>query len=271
MRLSILAAVIMLVGGAGAQAQSRVHSGQFNVTPVLDIAPQLRSSVGYMGISLVDINPDRAKTLKLGEERGVEITMVQPGSPAEAAGLKPGDVLLSYNGENILGGQQFVRLVQETPPNRKVRLQVWRDGKMDSVVVTTAAAPPRPADFPQSVLTFQIPDSGVGSLDIPSPKIIWKNMFFGMEYEAIDSQLAHYFGVKRGVLVRAVDKDSPAEKAGLRAGDVLTAIADRSVSRPGDVTSFVRTGRQPGRAIQMTLMRDHRELIITVTPPDSPQ
>ena len=68
----------------------------------LGFATQLRGGV-YLGVQLADITADRAKTLKLDEERGVEVVKVEPASPAESAGIKAGDVLLSYNSENILG------------------------------------------------------------------------------------------------------------------------------------------------------------------------
>src|SRR5690349_21240956 len=69
----------------------------------------------YLGIAVVEIDADRAKALHLKEERGVEVTCLDPGSPAEKAGLKPGDVVLEYNGEHVQGGEQFIRLVRETP------------------------------------------------------------------------------------------------------------------------------------------------------------
>ena len=81
----------------------------------------------YLGIAVVEINADRAKALHLTEERGIEVTCVDPGSPADKAGLKQGDVVLEYNGERVEGGEQFIRLVRETPPGRAAKLTVWRN------------------------------------------------------------------------------------------------------------------------------------------------
>ncbi len=214
---------------------------------------------------LIDINADRAAALKLGDERGVEVTNVEPGSPAENAGLKPGDVLFTYNGENILGVQQFVRLVQETPPGRRVKIQFWRDGKVQTVMATTGERSPA-LDFPR-IVGFGLPDTRnlpMAMPDFPNPILVWKNSLLGIECEPVESQLAQYFGVKRGALVRSVDKGSAGEKAGLRAGDVVTAIGDRMVSSPRDLTSYARTGHQPGKSIAITLMREHRELTLNV-------
>ncbi len=227
---------------------------------------QLRSGGSYLGVGILDIDADRAAALKLGDARGVEVTKVEEGSPAAAAGLKAGDVLLSYNGENILGAQQFVRMVEETPQGRKVKIQYWRDGKTQSTTVTVGAAQPRGLEFPSRFLGF--PDiRGITMPDIPNTLLVWKSSMLGIECEPVDSQLAQYFGVKQGVLVRSVRKGSGADKAGLKAGDVLTAMGDQSVATPRDVTSFMRM-HDTGRPVTVALMRDHKELTVTITPTD---
>ncbi len=269
--LSSLVLIAGLAVASGGQAQSTLRPGGFTVQRVLQIAPQLRTG-SYLGVMLVDINADRAKALKLAEERGVEVTNVEPDSPAESAGLRPGDVLLSYNGENILGAEQFVRLVEETPAGRKVRVQFWRDGKLQNASITTAPARPRGFGLPPGIVGFTVPDMRSLSMpDIPNPMLVWKNSLFGMECEPLGAQLAQYFGVKRGVLVRSIEKGAAAEKAGLKAGDVITGIGDRAVSSPRDMTSYVRSGHQTGKSIPLTLMRDHKELTFNIVPEEPPQ
>ncbi len=229
---------------------------------------QIRSGGSYLGVSIADIDADHAKTLKLAEERGVEVKEVQEGSPAENAGIKPGDILLSYNGENILGAQQFVRLVQETPQGRRIKLQFWRDGKSQFTTVTTGAPKPH-FEAPPGFENFSLPDMRSFSIDIPNPLLVWTNSMLGIECESIDSQLAHYFGVKQGLLVRSVEKGSAAEKAGMKAGDVLTSVGDRTLASPHDMTSYMRSLHQPGKSIPLTLVRDHKELTLNVVPSDS--
>src|SRR6201996_1440109 len=140
----------MILTAAPAAAQS--HSGWFqpalaqmetdlsNLENNLHLAAQWRGGV-YLGVRLADIDSDRARALHLNEERGAEVVKVEPGSPAESAGLKAGDVLVSYNGENILGAQQLGRLVSETPKGRKVKIQFWRDGKMQGAMAVLAESP----------------------------------------------------------------------------------------------------------------------------------
>ncbi len=232
-----------------------------NLENNLRISAQLRGGV-YLGVQLSDINEDRAKALKLSEERGAEVVKVEPGSPAENAGIRPGDVLLSYNGENILGAQQLGRLVSETPEGRKVKIQLWRDGKAQFTTAVVAEAHWEPSFRPN--VNISMPNVRVVMPDIPDALLVWKNPALGIVCEPVDSQLADYFGVKRGVLVRSVDKGSPAEKAGLRAGDVLTAVGDRSVTSPHDVMSCVRAMRRPGKPITMAVTREHRQLTLNL-------
>ncbi|MBY0372602.1 MAG: PDZ domain-containing protein, partial [Bryobacteraceae bacterium] len=83
----------------------------------------------YLGIGVRDVEADRAKDLKLKEERGVEITAIEDDSPAAKAGLQKGDVVLEYNGQRVEGVEQFIRMVRETPVGREAKLMVSRDGR----------------------------------------------------------------------------------------------------------------------------------------------
>lgn len=240
---------------AGSGAVHAVGTGRFRQS-----VPQSRStgiSTGsYVGVTLADMDPDRAAILKLGENRGVELKGVEEGSPADLAKLEPGDILLSYNGENVLGAQQLVRLVQETPSGRKVKIQFWREGKVHSTVVTTASPP------------LSLPERDLYStfIDIPRPVLVWRNLLLGIEFEQVDSQFAEYFGVSGGVLIRAVAKDSPAEKSGLRTGDVILSVRHKDLVTARDLTAGFR---QQGASVTVTLMRNHKRVDLMLTLPDS--
>lgn len=253
---SALAACLALSGKI--QAQS-------GLLPRLQVADQSRDQLSYLGVRLVDVDTDRIGRLKLNEERGVEVINVEQGSPADNAGIRPGDVILGYNGENVLGIQQFSRLVRETPPGRKVKIQLWRSGKEQNTVaiigaLAASAAPALPAHF----ANFGFPEMRPFQVtDVPSILMVWSNSALGIECEPVDSQLAQYFGVKQGVLVRSVAKDSVGGRAGLRAGDVLTSIGGRGLSNPEDLRRILR---QPGRPVPVSLVRDHKQLTFTVTP-----
>src|SRR5256885_11551802 len=90
----------------------------------------------YLGIDVKDVTSDRVSALKLKEERGVEITMVDQDAPAGKAGLKEHDVVLDFNGNRVEGQEQLVRMLHETPAGRQVKLGIVRDGQPMQVQVT---------------------------------------------------------------------------------------------------------------------------------------
>jgi serine protease Do len=266
MRFSTLIFALAVANAAFSPSRAVAQSGFDGVSPDNDMGFSLQIRAGvYLGVHLADIDADRAKALKLGEERGVEVVKVEPGSPADSAGIKAGDVLLSYNGENILSARQLGRLVSETPEGRRVKIQLWRDGKTQMTAAIIAESHAR-QPFSSPDVRLQMPDIRLAMPDIPNALLVWKTPALGIECEPVDNQLAQFFGVKRGVLVRSVEKGSAADKAGLRAGDVLTAIGDRGVESPRDVMSYLRVQRRAGKPITLALTREHRELKLSVSP-----
>jgi len=221
---------------------------------------------GYLGVGLQEINAERAKALKLREEGGVEITSVIRESPAEKAGLKAGDVLIAFNGQKIESIGQFSRMVRETPAGREIKLDIVRNGAPQTVPVKIdIRAIPRV--FTNDGGHFNFPD--VPMPDIPRLFAGLHSPMLGIEAESVDGQLAEYFGVKDGgVLVRSVLKNSAAEKAGLKAGDVILRLDDVKVTSAADISAKLRMA--PGKTVQVSLMRDHKETTIPITP-DSPE
>lgn len=186
-------------------------------------------------------------------------------------------MLLSYNGESIIGAQQLGRLVSETPIGRKVKIEYSRDGKVTAVMVTTAARPAHP------LITLDPgfePNLGPGPNDIffasstPSPRFSWTNPQLGIECEGLDSrnsQLADFFGVKRGVLVRSVNKDSAAAKAGLRAGDVITQVGTHPVGDPKEIVYYIRQEQHLAKPLPLEVMRDHKQSSVKISFPSDGQ
>jgi len=265
--MRLLSMVLAVLSGILFLAQDL--AAQLSASNSLGIAMQYRTVGSHLGVKLTDVDSDRAKVLRLGEARGAEVVSVEENGPAEQAGIRAGDILLSYNGENIIGAQQLGRLVAETPQGRKVIMTYSRNGKVESTTVTTGAPRAPRFNFPGSV-GFDAPEfPNLTVVDIPNPMLIWKNSALGIEGESVDSQLAHYFGVKRGVLIRSVEKESPAEKAGLKAGDVLTAIGNHEVASPRDIGSFMRSARYGRKAVTVALARDRKPMTISIPIPEN--
>jgi serine protease Do len=224
----------------------------------------LRGSGSFLGVGVQDITAERAKALNLREEYGVEVTHVEDNSPAAKAGLKTGDVVLQYNGQRVEGTEQFVRLVRETPTGRKVNLTVSRGGSQQTLTAATEARKNRifvqGGEFRFDAPVIHLPD-------IPRASMMWGSSSLGMVGEAIDDQIANYFGVKEGVLVRSVTRGSAAEKAGLKAGDVITRVDGKPVKNPREITSEIRSKRDQ-KTFPLTVTREKRETTLTVTVED---
>jgi serine protease Do len=219
-------------------------------------------SGSFLGVGVAEIDSARARELNLAEERGVEITKVEANSPADKAGLKVGDVVLEYNGQRVEGTEQFVRLVRETPPGRTARLLVSRGG---SQVAISAVIGSR-KDRAKAAMAIAAPLGGGPRIWIPDmPRVFagWRSQMLGIEVEGIDGQLADFFGVKQGVLVRSVASDSAGEKGGLKAGDVIVRVENEAVSSPREVTDALREYRDR-KSVAMTVVRDRKQITLTV-------
>jgi len=225
------------------------------------------AQTSFLGVAVTDIDPDRAGRLRLNEERGIEVTHVAQGSPADKAGILPGDVLFTYNGENILSSQQFVRLVQETPVGRRVKIQLWRDDKTQFVIAAIGSTPAKPFGVPANFANFAVPSMRYSPMmDIPVPILVWRNTILAAQLEELDKPMAEFFGVKGGMLVRSVDSGSPAAKGGLKVGDVITGIGPNRVLTARDLSSYFRSQRAVDQPTTIVATRDHKEVTVTVPP-----
>lgn len=230
----------------------------------------LKASGSFLGVGVREVDSERARILKLPGEYGVEITKVDESSPAEKAGLKVGDVVQSYNGQRVEGTEQFVRLVRETPVGRTAQLGVVRNGSQQTISATIAARK-APNVFFSEGKSWPIPNVErnfeFAMPDMPKATMSWRSSMLGVEGESIgESQLASFFGVKEGVLVRSVIKDTAAEKAGIKAGDVIVRIDNEKIDAPRDITSAIRSARKDGKkSIAVSLYRDRKEMPLTVT------
>jgi serine protease Do len=240
-------------------------AGQFNMS--WDIGG------GYLGIGVQDVNAEFAKALKLPDVHGVHVTRVEEDSPAAKAGLKENDVVLEYQGQRVEGAVQFVRMVKETPGGRQVKLLVNRGGASQTLTATLGERHSKTNMGIQMDLKWQKEmeklQEQLGKLqfqmpDLPQPNMSWHNRALGIEAEAVNSQLAEFFGVKKGVLVRSVGKDTAAEKAGIKAGDVIVKVDNVEVSEPSDISRRVRN-QDAKNTFPITLVRNRQETTVNVT------
>ena len=225
----------------------------------------------YLGVDIRDVTTERLTALKLKEERGVEITMVDADAPAGKAGLKEHDVILEFNGTAVESEEQIRRLIREVPPGRTVTLGISRDGTPMKISVqladhSTVAAQARPRIIvPAPRVQGILPRNG---MDFPF-QIQTYSSVLGVQTESLTRQLGDYFGVQNGegVLVRSVEKGSAAEKAGLKAGDVIIKADNEKLTDRSDLSHILHSHRTGGK-MTLVVMRDKHEQTFTVTLPD---
>jgi membrane-associated protease RseP (regulator of RpoE activity) len=230
-------------------------------------------TASYLGVDISDVSTERLSALKLKEEKGVEVTMVDQDAPAGKAGIKEHDVILSMNGTAIESGAQLRRMIHETPPGRIVTFGLSRDGQPMTVKVQLAD---KGKEFSymnghnMKNFNVHVPEIHIPDIDIPSINMVMvtSSARSGLSVENITPQLGEFFGVKNGngVLVRAVEKGSRAEKAGFRAGDVIVKINDQPVHDTGDFTHAVRSRK--GAAVSVGVIRDKKEQNLNLTLPE---
>jgi serine protease Do len=256
---SFITVLCLLAGTAFAQPQQQAHSTSL----------QRIASRGYLGVGVVELTDDRVKALKLKDDQGLEVKRIDENSPAAKAGLKEDDVILEVNGKGVEGNAQFRDLIGEMPPGTKVSLTIWRNGAKQTVSATLDSRPVNffvfgGPDFPGGALPPMPPMPAVPfNGGNPFPTIPANSPIVGFEGEALNSQLAEFFGVKEGVLVRSVNPKTPAERAGLKAGDVVVKVNGTPVTTPREITGLVvRSNR--GKEISFTVVRNKKEMTLNV-------
>ncbi len=211
----------------------------------------------------------------LREVTGAEVQAVLPESPAEKAGLKKGDVILTFQDTAVKGVAQLTRLVRETPAGRKVRLDVFRDGSTQTMEVELEEGRGG-HDMRRIVRNFEIPHIEIPDFEIPDIDIdirrivsaMHGTVLLGVSVESLHGQLREFFGVEgeTGVLVRSVKEESAAAEAGVQAGDVILKIDDDEIDGPGALRRALR--ERKGQTVDITVMRERRERTLTATLPE---
>ncbi len=229
---------------------------------------------GWLGVEIGEVTAEKAKDLRLSEVRGVEVIDVEPDSPAAKAGLKEHDVITRYDGQAVEGTVQFRRLVRETPAGRNISLTVLRNGGTQNISVELGDRSAffekkmkgKMRDFgnayaftePNFDFHFDTPMM-VGEMDGRAPLI-------GISAEDLSGQLGAYFGAPDGVgiLVREVRSGTAAEKAGLKAGDVIIKVDNKPVGSLSELRQQLRD-KSDQKAVNLGILRKGSAMSVPVT------
>lgn len=270
--LAIVAAVAAIPAGAGASGSGEQAEHEREARHGAWAEVQALFGAGadgsYLGVRVSDVEEGAGPSMA---QEGAVVTEVVDGAPAADAGIEAGDVIVEFDGERIRGARQLTRVVRETPAGRSVAAIVSRDGARVDVNVTPGVRP-RP-DWRANLRRIEIPETdedearafvwrGDSALLEGLPDIVDGAMMslagrarLGIRAESVDGQLAEYFGVSAGVLVRHVQEDTVAAAAGLRAGDVITAIDGEAVEELRALRRRV-SALDPGTSFDIAIVRD---------------
>lgn len=283
--LGLATAIGGAVAGLGAQ-ETRSAGGWATAAagqPTRGSLMMLDGRGSQLGVVVSDVDPKQGT--------GVKVDEVTDDSAAEKAGLKQGDIVVEFDGERVRSARQFTRLVQETPEGRAVEIAVLRDGNKQTLEATPEARsfswdmtidgdrirrevergmtgaqgfrvePPmdfhfEPGDPGPRTFTFRTPN-GAGMTEFHARASRGR---LGASVQSLSPELADYFGARNGgALVSSVAKGSAAEKAGLKAGDVITSVNGDSVN---DVDDLMRELENVSDDVSIGIVRDKKAATI---------
>jgi serine protease Do len=218
--------------------------------------------LGYLGLAASPLPEELAQELGAEGATGALIHFVQEGSPAAKAGIQPNDVIVAVNGKTLAEAHELETLVSQLPPGRKIHLKIIRKGQPVRLTAILGGRPAPISGEPSTII--DLPSSEFVFPDMPTPALRWRSAVLGLEYESIDSQLAEFFGVKQGVLVRFVQPGSIAQQGGVRAGDILLKVDGKFVNGPREFALSLQNHRFLRDDLSLEIMRDHKKQSLTL-------
>jgi len=246
-----------------------------------DVFTLLNDAGGYLGVYAENVSRDNVSRYNLNQVRGVVVTQVIKDSPAEKAGLRKDDVILRVAGESVTSVRKLNRVVSEIAPDQSVKVTISRGGSEQELTATlgrrSMSFQSLSGDDPKA-WKFDVPLNNLkewkwedfqGDADGPRVFSFGARRRVGVSTVALTKQLAEFFGIAdgKGVLVTSVD--GPAAAAGIKAGDVITAVDGEKVETSGDVSRIVNTKKDG--AVTFTIVRNKSQQTIQVTPVDNNQ
>lgn len=269
--------------GAPPAPEMELAPGAPDVEREFDLVRSLSDEGGsWLGVETREVTADNVKEFKLPGERGVVIGKVLDDSPAAKAGLKDNDVITEINGQRVEGAAQFRRMVREIPAGRSVQLTVWRNGRSQNIATTLgkmqegrririSKAAPQVFNFRMPEMPEVTPFPDVPSFEWDGGGLLMGRPRLGIDAEDISGQLGSYFGVPEGegILVREVNLGSAAEKAGVKAGDVITSLNGEKIHGLGELRS--KLAGNDGKTVKLGVLRNKSALTLDVEIPAAKQ
>lgn len=240
--------------------------------PIFVIAARAENQPeAWLGVYTQTIDRDLKEAFDLDSDNGVVVKIVVPKSPADKAGIKQGDIILKFDNDQLTDADQLIAFMQGHKPGDKVNLDISHKGNVRVVAVELGTREDNRADAEKYFLkNLNLPPKSL-SKTFRFDKSTVSDTYIGVSLESLNYQLGEFFGIKdgAGALITEVMEDSPASKAGLKAGDVVTAVDGASIKGPSDVTEAVG-GKKEGDRIDLTILRNKAEQSFAITVEKAP-
>jgi len=198
-----------------------------------------RTRRGWLGVQIQGVSDEIAEGLGLDAAKGALVAAVTPTGPAESAGIKPGDVILSFNGQEVPEMRALPRIVAETPVGEEVSVTLWRDGESQQVTATLGEL--EKAEEARIIQTSRTPDRVIEETEVSS---------LGLDVATLTPQLRDEYSIDDkldGIVIREVDPDGSAAEKGLSAGDVIVEANQKEVHSPEDLAKAVSDAKAAGK------------------------
>ncbi|MCX6122464.1 MAG: PDZ domain-containing protein [Ignavibacteriales bacterium] len=210
-------------------------------------------STGWIGVTIQDVNEKTAQKAKLDSAEGVLVKDVIKDSPADSAGIQEGDIVVEYNGKKLFDADELVKIVHRTLPGTKVDIVIIRDSQKKTLTLTVGS---------EKVSKHQMFG---GMPNIPDMRVFFGNNILGLQLLTLNEQLGGYFGVpnNEGVLVEKVERESTAEKAGFKAGDIIIRIGTKTIDAVEKVQRELRKYDE-GDKVDFEVMRKGVKKVLSV-------
>lgn len=209
---------------------------------------------GFLGVYLEDVDDDIRESAGFKGD-GAFVQDVVDDTPADEAGIEAGDIIVEYAGKKVSGASDLRKQIQKTEPGEKVKIMVFREGKEKAMTVKIGK---RSKYAEKTIKIISEPGRKIKvfrhTKEIVSVKCK-SGAFLGVHLQDMTGQLMKYFKVEYGVLVSSVVEGSAAEKAGIKAGDVIMEFHKREVEDASDL-SYLVSKRKPGEKVDIKVMRD---------------
>ncbi len=207
---------------------------------------------GWLGVKLQTVTDEIAETIGLPEANGALVAGVSPSSPASAAGLEGGDVILRFDGKDVSKMRGLPRIVAQTPIDKTVDVEILRGGQKKTIKVKVGRLL-EDEDKPEPAA---LPGAGAGESAKPAPKL---QAMIGLKLSPLTDDLRKKFGIDqklKGVAVVEIDPQSPAAQKNIKVGDVIVEAGQQPVTSPEDVAGSIERVKKAGRKAVLLRVED---------------